>query len=75
MCNRILATLDAAPFNSYNCSDLERFAISMSVRRSLSRRLRRAPVTTTCLQRAQVPVRGRATTVPQRHYQQGKLPL
>jgi len=40
MCNKMLATLDAALFDSYNCSDLEeRFAISMSVRRSLSRSL------------------------------------
>ena len=35
MCNRILATLDAALYDSYNCSDLERVAISMSVKRSL----------------------------------------
>jgi hypothetical protein len=52
MCIKILATLSAGLFDSYNCADLERFAISMSVRRSLSRRLRRAPVTTTCLRRA-----------------------
>ena len=49
MCNRILATLDAALYDSYNCSDLERVAISMSARHSLSHRLRRAPVTTNCL--------------------------
>jgi hypothetical protein len=36
MCNKILATRDAALFDSYNCSDLERFAISMSVRHSLA---------------------------------------